>query len=46
MEASVGMPAMETCSSLGPMQVCMMGSLRVVTAVTLMSQQSEDAGPV
>ena len=28
MLASVGIPAMLTCSSLGPMQVCMMGSLR------------------
>ena len=38
MLASVGIPAMLTCSSLGPMQVCMMGFLRWVTALTLMSQ--------
>ncbi|EDR97270.1 hypothetical protein ANACAC_02500 [Anaerostipes caccae L1-92] len=35
MLASVGIPAMDTCSSLGPIQVCKIGSFRRVTAVTL-----------
>ena len=38
MLASVGMPAIDTCSSDGPMQVCMIGSFRVVTAFTFIFQ--------
>ena len=45
MLASVGMPAMLTCSSEGPMQVCMMGFVLVVTAFTLMMGRLEFRGP-
>ena len=37
---------MDTCSSLGPMQVCIMGCTLWVTALTLMSQHWSLAGPV
>ena len=44
--ASVGMPAMLTCSSLGPMQVWRMGALLWVRALTFSSQHSELATPL
>ena len=46
MLASVGMPAMETCSSLGPIQVCITGWSLWVTAFTLIIQHWLLAGPV
>ena len=46
MLASVGIPAIDTCSSLGPIQVCMIGFFLCVTAVTLIIQHWSLAGPV
>jgi len=46
MLASVGMPAMLTCPSLGPIAVCMMGFLRCVTAFTSITGSSAFARPV
>ena len=43
--ASVGIPAIETCSSLGPIHVCMIGFFLVVTALTLIIGNSGFAGP-
>lgn len=46
MLASVGMPAMLTCSSLGPMQVWSIGRRLCVRAFTFSSQHSELAAPL
>ena len=46
MLASVGIPAIDTCSSLGPMQVCIIGFFLWVTALTLIIQHWSLAGPV
>ena len=45
-DASVGMPAMDTCSSDGPITVCMMGFFRVVTHFTLITGTCLGATPV
>ena len=45
-DASVGIPAILTCSSEGPMQDCMIGSRRWVTALTLISGIAGFIAPV
>jgi len=46
MLASVGIPAILTCSSLGPMHVWMIGFFRWVTALIFITGSSPDTWPV